>query len=119
MIRFYPSLCHILGVVAHKEHSVDLFPVRATSHKPWFATFLVDILACLDDGSLAGATLDVFQTEPLPQASPLWTHPRVDITPHNAAMSAPATIARLVAEQIARAERGEPFQHLVDRSRGY
>jgi len=78
-----------------------------------------DILACLDDGTLASATLDVFQTEPLPQASPLWTHPRVDITPHNAAMSAPATIARLVAEQIARAERGEPFQHAVDRSRGY
>jgi glyoxylate/hydroxypyruvate reductase len=78
-----------------------------------------DILACLDNGSLASATLDVFQTEPLPHDSPLWTHTRVDVTPHNAAMSAPATIARLVAEQIGRAERGEPFQHAVDRSRGY
>src|SRR5262249_52170118 len=44
-----------------------------------------DILAALEEGSLAGATLDVFASEPLAAASPLWRHPKVTITPHNAA----------------------------------
>ncbi|MHB2166624.1 2-hydroxyacid dehydrogenase [Alsobacter sp. R-9] len=78
-----------------------------------------DILAALDAGTLASATLDVFQTEPLPQESRLWTHPRVTVTPHNAAMSSPPAIARLIAEQIRRHEAGEPFLYLVDRERGY
>jgi glyoxylate/hydroxypyruvate reductase A len=78
-----------------------------------------DILAALDDGTLAGATLDVFETEPLPATSPLWTHPRVTVTPHNAAMSEPRAIARLIARQIRRHEAGEPFENLVDRAQGY
>ena len=40
-----------------------------------------DIVAALEEGSLAGVTLDVFPTEPLPATSPLWTHPKVTITP--------------------------------------
>lgn len=78
-----------------------------------------DILAALESGTLASATLDVFETEPLPQDSPFWSHPRVIVTPHNAAMSLPDTIARLIAAQIRRHEAGEPFEHPVDRERGY
>lgn len=78
-----------------------------------------DILAALDAGTLKGATLDVFETEPLPSASPLWRHPGVTITPHNAAMSEPEAIASLIAAQIRRLEAGEPLQHLVDPDRGY
>ena len=48
-----------------------------------------DIIAALEDGTLSGATLDVFPTEPLPITSPFWTHPKVTITPHNAAQSSP------------------------------
>jgi glyoxylate/hydroxypyruvate reductase len=58
-----------------------------------------DILAALEEGSLAGATLDVFPTEPLPVTSPLWVHPKVTITPHNAATSDPRA---LVAQYPAR-----------------
>ena len=78
-----------------------------------------DILAALEDGTLAGATLDVFETEPLPADSPLWSHPRVTVTPHNAAMSEPRAIAALIARQIRRFEAGQPFENVVDRAQGY
>ena len=78
-----------------------------------------DILTCLNEGSLKEAVLDVFQTEPLPQSSPFWTHPAVTLTPHNAAMSAPEAIGKLVVAQIARLERGEPLLHQVEIARGY
>ena len=78
-----------------------------------------DILMALDQGVLASATLDVFQTEPLPNDSPLWTHPRVTITPHNAAWSNPAALAEGIARQIARFEAGQPLEGLVDTASGY
>jgi glyoxylate/hydroxypyruvate reductase len=78
-----------------------------------------DIVACLDDGTLKAATLDVFETEPLPQDSPLWTHPRVTVTPHNSAVSDPEMTARYIADQIRRHEAGAPFENVVDRARGY
>jgi len=78
-----------------------------------------DILVALDDGTLAGATLDVFATEPLPITSPLWTHPKVTITPHNAAQSSPRALVSNILRQIDRFEVGMPLEHVVDRSRGY
>jgi glyoxylate/hydroxypyruvate reductase len=78
-----------------------------------------DILAALEEGSLAGATLDVFPTEPLPPESPLWTHPAVTLTPHNAGDLAPAELVNGVFAQIERLERGLPLRHRVDRRRGY
>ena len=74
-----------------------------------------DILRCLDDGTLMAATLDVFEREPLERASPLWRHPNVTVTPHNAALSDPDAIADLIAGQILALERGEPLRHAVDR----
>ena len=78
-----------------------------------------DILRALDDGTLKEASLDVFEEEPLPRTSPLWTHPRVFVTPHAAATSDPEHLAPLMLEQIARFERGEPLDNLVDRQAGY
>jgi glyoxylate/hydroxypyruvate reductase A len=78
-----------------------------------------DILACLDDGTLGGASLDVYETEPLPIDSRFWTHPKVVLTPHNAADTDPDEISKYVATQIERFEAGGALENVVDRARGY
>lgn len=77
------------------------------------------LLAALDSGHIAHATLDVFRTEPLPQDHPYWAHPRVTVTPHIASETRPPSASRAIAENIRRGEAGEPFLHLVDRDAGY
>ena len=78
-----------------------------------------DILKSLEAGELWAASLDVFEEEPLPPASPLWAHPRVIITPHNASISDDMAVCRYVVDQIARYEKGEPLKNVVDVSQGY
>src|SRR5580700_9726435 len=78
-----------------------------------------DLLACLDDGVLGAASLDVFAEEPLPPDSRFWTHPKVVLTPHNAADTDPDEISKYVARQIERFEAGGPLENVVDPRRGY
>ena len=78
-----------------------------------------DILAALDSGQLAGATLDVFREEPLPAASPFWDHPKVTVTPHNASITNPQSAVRHVCESIRRVRAGEPLRNVVDPDLGY
>jgi glyoxylate/hydroxypyruvate reductase A len=78
-----------------------------------------DIVSALDEGVLAGATLDVFEHEPPASNSPLWSHPKVTMTPHNAGDISPRVFAPQVIAQIERFERGLPLDNIVDRTRGY
>jgi glyoxylate/hydroxypyruvate reductase A len=78
-----------------------------------------DVVAALDAGELYAASLDVFQAEPLPADHPLWSHPRVIITPHNAAESAPAAITRYALRQMHAQRQGQRLEHVVHRARGY
>lgn len=78
-----------------------------------------DLLAMIEEGHIAGAALDVFAKEPLPETSLLWRHPNVTITPHVAALSDPQASAQNVIDGIARYERGEALINVVDFARGY
>lgn len=78
-----------------------------------------DLYAALTDGTLGGASVDVFAVEPLPPESPLWGLDNLVITPHVAASSDPEALFSLMREQIGRFERGELLQFTVDRSAGY
>jgi glyoxylate/hydroxypyruvate reductase A len=75
-----------------------------------------DLIAALDSGRLAGAVLDVFPTEPLPQDHPLWRHPKVLITPHVASLSSPASGAAQIAAALRAIRAGRTPDHLVDRA---
>ena len=77
------------------------------------------LLAALDSGHLSGAALDVFNTEPLPQDHPYWTHPKVQVTPHIAGATNPRTASPGVIENIKRIRSGQPLIHTVDPVSGY
>jgi len=74
------------------------------------------LLRALDDGRISFAALDVFEVEPLPADSPLWSHPRVLISPHTAALSSKEEerIARRFAADATRFLDGQPMHAVVD-----
>jgi D-3-phosphoglycerate dehydrogenase/glyoxylate/hydroxypyruvate reductase A len=78
-----------------------------------------DLVAAIDAGHVAGAALDVFETEPLPADHPLWRHPRILCTPHVAAEPRPEVAAAQFVENLRRARAGLPLLNQVDRARGY
>ena len=77
------------------------------------------LLASLDADRPGHAVLDVFNTEPLPPASPLWAHPKVTVTPHNAADSEPEALCRYILRQIANHDAGGRLENVVDKTAGY
>ena len=78
-----------------------------------------DLLEALNEGIVGGATLDVFQKEPLPSDHGFWEHPDILITPHIAAKTRPVTASSVIVENIQRAERGETLLYQIDREAGY
>jgi glyoxylate/hydroxypyruvate reductase len=78
-----------------------------------------DLIAALDSGHLSAAVLDVFQTEPLPDDSPIWRHPKITATPHIAGIPAPGHALAYIEDTIARVESGAPLINQVDIGRGY
>ncbi|MFD0917038.1 2-hydroxyacid dehydrogenase [Pseudahrensia aquimaris] len=128
----------------HTDVLVSLLPYTQDTHgilnsalfeklsrdNPFGAPFLInagrggsqvesDIVAALKDGTLAGVSLDVFETEPLDPYSPLWGFDNAIITPHIAALSEPNALANYVGDQIERYEAGRSLENLVDMKRGY
>jgi glyoxylate/hydroxypyruvate reductase A len=78
-----------------------------------------DIVKALNKGLLSGAFLDVFEEEPLPKSSPLWTHPKVKITPHIASLTYPKESTYQVLDCFDRLEKGLPLPQQVSREKMY
>jgi len=92
------------------------FVVNTSRGKILDETALVEALR---SGWLGGAALDVFEEEPLPAQSPLWTMPNVTVTAHLSGPSTPAEVVPLFVENYRRYQAGEPLVGLVDRARGF
>lgn len=78
-----------------------------------------DLLKVLQDGTLKGASIDVFHQEPLPSDNPLWKAPNILITPHTAGMSAPESLLGRMVENLLAFASGKTLDNLVDRKAGY
>ncbi|MBV2144940.1 glyoxylate/hydroxypyruvate reductase A [Falsochrobactrum sp. TDYN1] len=77
------------------------------------------LLEALNSQQLAAAMLDVTDPEPLPARHPLWSHPKVFITPHIASVTQPHTAAKFVIENIQRHQAGKDLIGLIDQTLGY
>jgi phosphoglycerate dehydrogenase-like enzyme len=85
------------------------------------STVTADLVAALKDGRLAGAGLDVFDPEPLPEDHELWTLPNVILTPHVSATTDRDVDRRwlVMKENLRRYINGERLLNVVDPERGY
>jgi hypothetical protein len=75
-----------------------------------------DLIALIDSGHLAGATLDVFRTEPLPAEHVFWQHPKITVTPHTSARTLREESIAQIVGKIQALQRGEPINGVVDPS---
>jgi glyoxylate/hydroxypyruvate reductase A len=78
-----------------------------------------DLIALIDSGHLAGATLDVFRTEPLPAGHPFWQHPKITVTPHTSARTLREESIAQIVGKIQALQRGDAINGVVDPQRGY
>lgn len=78
-----------------------------------------DLIALIDSGHLAGATLDVFRTEPLPADHAFWQHPKITVTPHTSARTLREESIAQIVGKIQALQRGQSINGVVDPQRGY
>ena len=78
-----------------------------------------DLLEALHSAKLSGASLDVFDQEPLPKDHSFWKEPNIYITPHVASVSSPESIAPQVIENYNNLKNGKPLKNEVSRSKHY
>jgi phosphoglycerate dehydrogenase-like enzyme len=116
----------VVPLTADTRHLIDADRLAQLPRGVWVVNVsrgaVIDeaaLVAALQEGQVGAAVLDVFEVEPLPDESPLWTMPNVIVTPHLAGPYAVDHVAAVFAENYRRLRGGEPLLHLIDRRRGY
>jgi phosphoglycerate dehydrogenase-like enzyme len=114
-------LVNILPATDQTRNAVDASVLALLPHHAWLVNVgrgaTVDeaaLLTALRAGQLGGAALDVFETEPLPVASPLWDEPNVIVSPHGAG-GRPMGAEALILENVAAFVAGRPLRNVVER----
>jgi len=107
---------HLLNrdTMSHMKRGAYLINVGRGAH-----IVEADLLALLQNGHLGGATLDVFQNEPLPLSHPFWKAPNLNITPHISAQTLLDEGNAQIVTKLQRLEQGLPVTGLIDRQKGY
>ena len=126
---FLTSVDYLVSTLPATPETDRLLDARALANLPPGAVFVnvgrsnvINDDALIDSlrtGHLAAAVLDVFDEEPLPESSPLWTTPNLTVTAHIAAVSHPLLIVPVFVENYERYVKGEPLEYIIDFERGY
>lgn len=131
LARHLPTYDYVVAVAPLTEQTKGLFDAGTFAAMKPTARFVnvgrgelvvtSDLIGALRGGEIAGAALDVFDTEPLPASSPLWTMPDVLISPHMSGdfVGWRNTLVEVFAANFRRWLAGEPLQNVVDKQLGY
>ncbi|WP_410620734.1 D-2-hydroxyacid dehydrogenase [Amycolatopsis sp. cmx-8-4] len=131
LAEYLPEADYVVAVAPLTENTKGMFDARAFAAMKPSARFVnvgrgelvvtSDLVAALTDRAIAGAALDVFDTEPLPPESPLWNMPDVLLSPHMSGdfIGWRTTLVEVFAENFRRWRAGEPLRNVVDKTLGY
>jgi phosphoglycerate dehydrogenase-like enzyme len=127
--EFLESLDFLVAILPNTPDTDNLLDAAALARLPAHAYFInIGRSNVVDDGALidalrnhrlAGAALDVFDEEPVPQDSPLWDTPNLTITAHVAAVSYPSIIVPIFVDNYRRYLDKQPLKYVVDFAAGY
>ena len=127
--RLLAQADYVVNVLPNTPATQDVVNAAFLKHMQPSAVFInvgrgqavvdADLAAALHAGTIAAAVLDVFRTEPLPEAHPFWDAPNLVSTSHTAAPSVPETVFEVFNDNLNRFEHGEELLHRVDFARGY
>jgi phosphoglycerate dehydrogenase-like enzyme len=118
----------LLPVTPRTENVINADFLRHMKKTAWLLNFArgalvvdADLIAAAENGTIAGAVLDVFRTEPLPSEHPFWRARNIIVLPHVGGVhpQRDRIVAELFVENARRFAEGRPLQALVDRTRGY
>ncbi|KZB84013.1 hydroxyacid dehydrogenase [Amycolatopsis regifaucium] len=131
LTRHLPEADYVVAVAPLTEQTKGMFEAETFAAMKPGARFVnvgrgelvvtADLVGALRDGPLGGAALDVFDTEPLPPESPLWTMENVLISPHMSGdfVGWRNTLVEVFADNFRRWRAGEPLRNVVDKRLGY
>lgn len=113
VISILPHSVHTIGLLDNELEKCNSSPVLINMGRG-SVVGATSLISALDKGLVSRAVLDVFETEPLPSDSPLWTHARVIVTPHVAAETRARDLADLFVQNYQLFVRNEALKFQVD-----